>query len=212
MERRDLLRLLGAGTLARVASGCDRIVLLGDAPALDPITPNDLFYNYQCCGLPDLDPATHETRILHEDTELARITTPFLQALPGRTKEHTLECIGASPRVQNISNAVWTGLPLVEILDALGVEVPASAVGLRLVGADGYHAGLPIEDLEDGPLWLAWEMNGEPLPFLNGAPARLLVPGRYGVKNLKWLDEIAFVDTPHVSYWTERGWDEEARY
>ncbi|MCA9494163.1 MAG: molybdopterin-dependent oxidoreductase, partial [Myxococcales bacterium] len=102
--------------------------------------------------------------------------------------------------------------PLTELLDALAIEIPTSAVGLRLVGADGYHAGIPLEDLFEGPVWIVWRMNGEDLPFDHGAPARLLVPGRYGVKNLKWLDEIAFVDTPHVSYWTPKGWSEEAVY
>lgn len=212
MERRELLKWVGAATLARVSAGCDRLVLLGTPAGLEPITSNAEFYTYYCCGLPDIDPATHETVIAHEGVELARFDLAFLQSLTPRTKEHTLECIGAQPRIQNISNAVWTGLPLSEVLEALGVEVPASAVGLRLVGADEYHAGVPIEDLLDAPIWLVWEMNGEPLAFEHGAPARLLVPGRYGVKNLKWLAEIAFVDTPHVSYWTERGWDEPSVY
>jgi hypothetical protein len=55
-------------------------------------------------------------------------------------------------------------------------------------------------------------MNGERLPLEHGAPYRLLVPGRYGVKNLKWPVEIAFVDTPHASFWTTYGWDEAAAY
>jgi DMSO/TMAO reductase YedYZ molybdopterin-dependent catalytic subunit len=216
MQRRDLLRFVGSAALVRLGAGCDKFVLLeeGPRPGLPAITPNDKFYVYSCCGLPDLDPATHETVLLHEDAELGRFSLADLEALPAREKEHTLECIGAQPRIQNISNAIWTGLPLIEVLDALGVEVPESAVGLRLVGMDDYHAGIPIEDLVgETPLWIVWRMNDEPLPFEHGAPARLLVPGRYGVKNLKWLKEIAFVDTPHVSFWTENGgWSEEATY
>ncbi|MEZ4239572.1 MAG: molybdopterin-dependent oxidoreductase [Myxococcota bacterium] len=54
---------------------------------------------------------------------------------------------------------------------------------------------------------------GERLPAAHGAPARLLVPGRYGMKNLKWLREIAFVDSHHVSWWTTHGgWSEAAPY
>lgn len=212
MDRRDLLKLAGSAGLLGAASGCDRLVLMGDPRGADllPITPNDAFYVYSYAQIPELDPSVHETVIAHEDTALARISLAFLEGLPARDREHTLECIGANPRIQNISNAIWGGLPLVEILDALGVEIPASAVGLRLIGVDGYDAGLPIEELADGPVWLVWRMNGEALPLAHGAPARLLVPGRYGVKNLKWLAEIAFVDQPHESFWTTRGWSEDA--
>lgn len=217
MDRRKLLKLAGTAALARVTAGCDKLVVLDSTGRLDglsPITSNDAFYVYACCGMPTFDAATHETVINHETTEMARFDLAFLEALPLLEKEHTLECIGSSPRIQNIGNAIWGGQPLKDVLDALGVQVPASAVGLRLVGMDDYSAGVPIDDLvrEDGPIWLVWQMNGEPLSDMHGAPARLLTPGRYGMKNLKWIREIAFVDTPHVSYWSERGWSEEAPY
>jgi hypothetical protein len=176
-----------------------------------PITPNDEFYVYSYSGRPSFDGVAHETLVLHEDTELARFDLAFLESLTAREREHTLQCIGARPRNQDIGNAVWGGLPLTELFDALGVAVPPTAVGLRLVGMDDYHAGVPISDL-DSPIWIVWLMNGVPLPPDHGFPARLLVPGRYGVKNLKWIREIAFVDEPHVSYWTDAGWSEEAVY
>lgn len=215
MERRGLLKLAGTAALARLLAGCERFVVLEprDDPSLSPVTPIGEFYRYQCCGLPEIDPTTHTTAIAHEATPLASFDQAFLLGLPARDLERTLQCIGSSPRVQRISNAVWTGLPLVEVLEALGVEVPASAVGLRIDAADGYDAGLPLEVLAD--IWVVWGMNGEDLPFDHGAPARLIVPGRYGVKNLKWLTALTFVDTPHTSFWTEPrngGWDEDAIY
>lgn len=214
VKRRDLLEVFGAAVVARWAAGCDRLVVLDDRGdvTIDPITSNEDFYVYEVFDIPDVDPATHVTAVRHEDADLASFDLAFVSGLVAREREHTLECIGTTPRIQNISNAIWTGLPLLEVLDALGVVIPASAVGLRLVGADTYHAGIPIEDLADGPVWLVWLMNGEPLPIEHGAPYRLLVPGRYGVKNLKWPTEIAFVDTPHTSYWTPQGWSEEATY
>lgn len=214
MRRRDLLRLGGSVALGRLAAGCDRLVVLDPRlnPELPPITPIGDFYVYSYAAIPDFDPETHATSIASEAGPLATFDAAFLRSLPARDKEHTLQCIGSRPRIQHVGNAIWSGLPLVEVLDALGVVPPASAVGLRVTGLDGYHAGIPIADLWDGPIWLVWQMNGEPLPTAHGAPARLLVPGRYGVKNLKWLAEIAFVDQPHVSYWTDRGWSEEAVY
>jgi len=215
MNRRGLLKLGATATLSRLLAGCERFVVIDPRvdPELSPITPIGEFYRYQVLGYPTLDPATHEHLVAHEDTALARFDRAFLQSLPARDKEHTLQCIGSSPAVQRIGNAVWTGLPLVEILHALGVSVPPEAVGLRIDGLDGYDAGLPIGDLPS--LWLVWGMNGETLPLEHGAPARLLVPGRYGVKNLKWITAITFVDEPHVSFWSEAingGWSEEASY
>jgi hypothetical protein len=169
--------------------------------------------------VPDVRPETHRTVVNHETVVLASFDLAFVEALEAREKEHTLQCIGAGPGNLAISNAIWSGLPLVEIFDALGIEIPDDAVGLRIIGADAnaytgehYHAGLPVTELVEGPVWLVWRMNGEPIPPEHGAPYRLLVPGRYGVKNVKWPIEIAFVDTPHLSFWTPYGWDEEALY
>jgi hypothetical protein len=221
MNRRDLLGLVGVGVMARWTTGCDKLVYLGEVPESgcdidsEPITANAEFYEYTVYPVPEVDPDAHSTAILHEDVELATLDRAFVETLVARDKEHTLQCIGSRPRIQNIGNAIWSGLPLVEVLDALGVEIPATAVGLRIVGADTYHAGVPISDLDEGdegPIWLVWRMNGEPPPLVHGAPYRLLVPGRYGVKNIKWPTEIAFVDTPHESYWTSKGWSEEAKY
>jgi DMSO/TMAO reductase YedYZ molybdopterin-dependent catalytic subunit len=221
VKRRDLLGLAGGTVLARWLSGCDRLVVLDSSRALlvDPVTSNEDHYVYNVFAVPDIDPETHLTRIVHEQLELASFDLAWLQSLPARDKEHTLQCIGAGPGNLAISNAVWTGLPLVEVLEALGVEIPAQAVGVRVLGADTnaytgepYHAGLPLSALTEEPCWLVWRMNGEPVPIVHGGPYRLLVPGRYGIKNVKWPTELAFVEVPHVSFWTERGWDEQALY
>ncbi len=215
MNRRELVLKAGATLMVSGAAGCENITLVDEreGETIDPVTSNELFYTYACCGPPaDLTNDNWVCSIQAGTTELAQLDTARLETFEVQEREHTLQCIGGNPSAQLISNAIWGGLPLRDVLDELGVEVPASAVGMRLVGHDDYHAGLPIEVLDAGPIWLVWEMNGEPMPFMHGAPARLLVPGHYGVKNLKWLKEIAFVNVPHVSYWTEFSWDEEAKY
>lgn len=212
--RREIVVWLSVGAAARWLPGCDRLVVLDDVGSvhLDPITPIDRFYVYQVGATPTIDAESHEIVVSDEDGELARFDLSFLRTLTPREREHTLECVGANPLVQNIGNAVWRGLPLAEVFDALGVEVPPDAVDLALIGADAYHAGIPVTDLADAPVWLVWEMNGEPLPRAHGAPARLLVPGRYGMKNLKWPAELRFVREPWESFWTPRGWSEPAPY
>jgi hypothetical protein len=142
---------------------------------------------------------------------LASIDLATLEAMPAREKEHTLQCIGGGPTNQAIGNAAWTGLPVREIMDALGVEVPESAIEIKFTGADGYETSVPVEDL-DGPMWLAWKINGERLPDAHGTTARILNPGRYGTKNPKWLVAIDFIDEPFVGYWERGGWSNDASY
>lgn len=178
---------------------------------IDPITPNEDFYVTSCCGTPEVDGATWSLSVRAGGVELTTVDLAGLDALTPRDKEHTLECIGAGPYAQAIGNAVWTGLPLLEILAQLGVEVPDSAVEIKLTSADEYTTSLPISDL-DKPVWLVWRMNGEALPDRHGYPARLLVPGRYGMKNPKWIVALDFVDEPYLGFWESTGWSNDASY
>ena len=211
MQRRTFLELAAT---AGLTAGCDRLVVVDPRESVEipAVSPNGDFYRYQYDGRPSFDAATHLMRVQDGDQLLTQFGRSFLASLDPMETEQTLQCIGSNPRVQRISNAVWTGLPLIDVFDALEVQVPDDAVGMRLVGMDDYTAGIPIEDLYDAPVWLMWGMNGETLPFAHGAPARLLVRGKYGMKALKWIREMAFVREPHESYWTQFGWDEEAPY
>ena len=179
--------------------------------SIPAITPNEDFYVTSCCGTPEIDGAAWSCLVRDGETELASFDLAWLEAQTPRDKEHTLECIGAGPYNLAISNAVWTGLPLSELLAALGVSVPAGAIEIVFTSEDGYSTSLPVADL-DLPIWLVWRMNGEPLPAQHGSPARLLVPGRYGMKNPKWIVEIAFSPEPYTGYWEGYGWSQTAEY
>ena len=218
VTRRDLLT--GAGAAVALVS-CDRLdvpegtdtALPGPGDVLDPISSNDDFYVTSCCGTPEID-RTAWTLVIEDDVAGERVATldlAALEAMAAREREHTLECIGGNPNNRAIGNAIWTGLPLVEILDALGVTVPPSAVEIVFTGADDYQTSIPIADL-DKPIWLVWKMNGEPLPDRHGAPARILTPGRYGTKNPKWVTGIRFVREPFLGFWESRGWSNSAEY
>ncbi|MES2642459.1 MAG: molybdopterin-dependent oxidoreductase [Myxococcota bacterium] len=125
---------------------------------------------------------------------------------------YVTSCCGTNEYNLAISNAVWTGLPLRDIFESLGVTIPVTALELVFTSADGYSTSLPVSDI-DKPLWLVWRMNGEPLPATHGYPARLLVPGRYGMKNPKWIVGITFTDTPYTGgHWESYGWSNEATY
>ncbi len=181
-----------------------------------PITDNADFYVTSISTPPDVDSASWTLTVLDRGTVLDVITRATLDAMPARDKEHTLMCIGGGPQNLAIGNAVWTGLPVTEILDALGIQIPEGVLEVKFTAADGYSTSIPVEDLYDqglhGPLWLVWKMNGEELSPDHGTVARFLTPGRYGQKNPKWPVTIEFIDTAYLGFWESYGWSNDASY
>lgn len=175
-----------------------------------PITDNADFYVTSCCGTPTVDRATWTCVVASAGVERS-FDLAWLEGLGAREREHTLACIGGGPTNLAIGNAVWAGLPLAEVFAALGVEIPDDAVQVVFTGADGYTTAIPVSDL-DRPVWLVWRMNGEALPEAHGTTVRLLVPGRYGMKNPKWIVRIELVTEPHLGFWETYGWSDDASY
>ena len=208
----DRRQLLASGAAFLGVSACDTLVL-PDAAALEglePITPNDDFY-VTSISRPNVNGKTWTLEIRDGETLLATIDRDFLESVDARDTERTLECIGSSESNQAIGNAIWSGLPLPELLALVGVTLREDALEIVMTGADDYETSLPRTDV-DRPMWLVWRMNDEPLPRDHGAPARLLAPSRYGTKNVKWLTKLRLVDSPFVGFWESRGWSNDATY
>ncbi len=132
-----------------------------------------------------------------------------LRALPHREQWQTLICISNDVGGDYLGNALWSGVPVADLIRLAG---GASSRATRVVfrAADGYSDSLPVaKAMEPGTL-VATTMNGVNLPHEHGAPARLLIPGVYGLKNVKWLTSIEVIDTPYRGYWQERGWSDAA--
>ncbi len=116
---------------------------------------------------------------------------------------NTLRCIIDSTSIPGlVGTALWRGVPLRRFLDAAGVD--AAVRRFRIYGRDGFTNNLRREDIfvptdepERTPL-LAFQVNGNTVPHIHGGPVRLLVPGRYGFKNLKWVDRIEATDNDEV--------------
>jgi len=136
----------------------------------------------------------------------AQLQPAELRARAERSLAVTLECAGngrsqMSPlppgepwRDGAVSTAVWTGVPLVELLMEAGLR--DDVVEILFAGADGFQRSLPLEAALDPAVLVATEMNGEPIPPLHGAPARLVVPGWYGMASVKWLRAIVALARP----------------
>jgi len=113
-------------------------------------------------------------------------------------------CISNGLDAGLISNAAWKGVAL---HDLLGPAVPLShAARVRFWGVDNYTDTIPIEKAMEPTTLLAYEMNGVPLPHRHGHPARVIVPGYFGEKHVKWLTRIEVTDANAKGFYEAQGW------
>lgn len=136
----------------------------------------------------------------------------------------TMECAGNSSGGIGVGNAVWTGIPLSELLKQAGVKAPATMVilhGADSGGGEGlppnthFARAIPIDRAMNTATLLAYEMNGSPLPADHGFPLRALVGGWYGMDSVKWLTRIELTNQPFEGYFQRQHYvalkDEEHR-
>jgi hypothetical protein len=108
-----------------------------------------------------------------------------------------------------MGNARWAGVRLKDVLDRAGVK--PGAVQVRFHGLDDpvvddapkFMKSLAIDQARDGEVMIAYAMNGEQLPLVNGFPLRLVVPGWYATYWVKMLNDVEVLDQPDTNYWTK---------
>jgi len=172
---------------------------------VEPITPNELFY---CVTKNVVDPQVDVDLWHLEVGGLVKnaATWKFDHLLGFETKkqETTLMCISNGLDAGLISNAVWTGFPLRDVLDRAIPLTGASRV--RFHGVDNYTDTIPLETALKPTTLLAYEMNGVELPDRHGYPLRLIVPGYFGEKHVKWLTRIEVTDASAKGFYEAQGW------
>ncbi len=137
-------------------------------------------------------------------------TLDQLNALATTKKITTLGCISNTLNGDLVGTAEWQGIPLVQLLATAGVQ--PGVVDLKFHCADDYEDSIPLERAFDPDTMVVVGMNGAPLTDDHGAPARLIIPGIYGMKNVKWVERIDLVDEDFQGYWQTRGWSDPALY
>jgi len=135
------------------------------------------------------------------------LTYEELLAMPAQQQELTLECISNDVGGTLISNGMWKGPRVTDVL-AL-TTVPSDAVWILMESADGYTESFRLRELTPDHI-LATHLNGAPLTPQHGFPARFLFPGHYGMKQPKWVTRIRFSASDQPGYWENNGWDERA--
>lgn len=140
-----------------------------------------------------------------------------LRQLPAVPVAKTLECISnltakcelTSFGCDLISTAQWTGARLTDVL-ALAGGLQPGVVTIAAVSADEYSSAIPAAAATDPEVLLVYAMNGAVLPREHGFPVRLLIPGRYGLKNAKWLVNLRPMTQQYVDWWGQRNWSQTA--
>lgn len=219
-------RLLGQSTAASSASSRLGLDVLTHRPlnAQTPLaamrawrTPNDLFYVRSSLGPPA---RASDEWTLTVDGEVERplaLSLDEIRRLPAVTRPVVLECAGNgrgrldlsnTSGIQwthgAVSNAEWQGVQLGEVLDRAGPRSGALHFWARALDRGPFQVpdflrSIPRE-IALGDAFLAYEMNGEPIPHLHGGPLRLIVPGWFGMASTKWLTHLHARREPSDNY------------
>jgi sulfite oxidase len=234
LVRPRFAELLAAQAQPAARTGAAPGLIIRNARPLDAETPlealrafetrNDLFF-VRCHHAPPAE--SNASWTLTIDGDVARPLTLQLDDIRRMRAEHrsaTLECAGngrgrfdlpATSGVQwelgAVSTATWTGVPLAALLERAGVQTSAlhfwmeAADHSPLAAAPKFLRSIPRETAL-GDALVAYEMNGQPLPFLHGGPLRVVVPRWYGMASTKWLTHVHARPTESDNHFMARGY------
>jgi DMSO/TMAO reductase YedYZ molybdopterin-dependent catalytic subunit len=171
-----------------------------------PFTPADKFFTTQHYGHPAIDPATFRLKVSGLFNQPLSLSLDDLRRIGTAELIFGFECSGNRRPLQGLcSNGRWTGVPLKAVLDRAALRQQAREI--VFFGADRgqedvefrtqkfsveqqYGRSMTREQVNSSDAFLAWGLNGEPLTRHQGAPLRLLVPGWYGMANVKFLAQV----------------------
>ncbi|HLF83328.1 MAG TPA: molybdopterin-dependent oxidoreductase, partial [Blastocatellia bacterium] len=175
------------------------------------ITPTRDFYQVSKNAFdPQVDVRSWKLEVAGLVHNTLSLTYEEMKALPSVEQYATLACISNEVGGDLIGTALWRGVRLRDVLENAALKQGVIDIVVR--ASDDYTDSVPLDRaMADGTL-LVYEMNGEPLTPEHGSPVRLLVPGIYGMKNVKWITRIEAVDFDFKGYWQRRGWDDRAEY
>ncbi len=216
--------------------GKDSMLLLTDRPPnletplkyfLQDYTPNNVFFvRWHLASLPSkINIDTFRLRINGNVTNALALS---LQDLKTKFKPYTItalcQCAGNArsffdPQVPGgqwkngaMGNTKWTGVKLKDILEMAGAKTNSAEVsfngldGPAMQGTPDFVKSLKYDHAADGEVMIAYEMNGEPLPLLNGYPLKLVVPGWYATYWVGMLSDVQVLDQPFKGFWMEKAY------
>jgi DMSO/TMAO reductase YedYZ molybdopterin-dependent catalytic subunit len=223
LQRRRLLSALPLGVAAaslgllgwlRLPNWYEAIVhpaeagLSGPSPEITPVA-NFYIVSKNTFRDPVVDGQAWKLRVGGMVDKPLELSLSDLRALPSTTEYATLECISNDVGGRLMSTGNFTGVRMSELIARAAPQAAASWVAFKSV--DGYTESIPLTLVQGEPaIMIAYDLDSAPLPSAHGFPARVLIPGRYGMKGPKWLVEIDLVDHESGGFWEQQGWDHDA--
>ena len=174
--------------------------------SVPPIAPNDQHYVVtQNAVDPTPNTALWQLEVGGMVHTPGTYTYEEVQKLPSISRAVTLECIANGTGDHLISTAIWQGVLLRTLLERHG-GAQATAHYVSFYSVDGYNISLPLDEVLAVDALLVWRMNGAELPIRHGYPLRVLIPGRYGEENPKWLTRVELTDHFVQGLYSSQGW------
>lgn len=171
-----------------------------------PITPNSEHYTVTQNPVdPSPVPGVWRLEVAGLVGNAGTYTYEEFTSLPSTSRAVTLECIANGVGDHLISTAIWQGVPLRDLLQRHG-GAQSNARYIAFYSVDGYAVSLPLNEVLDVDPLLAFRMNGVELPQRHGYPVRVLIPGRFGEENPKWLTRIELTDHFVTGLYASQGW------
>lgn len=185
------------------------------------ITPIDSWYIRNHQPVPIIDINLYKLSIYDLNDKEIKLSMDYLKNIDSTTIISTIQCGGNRRNDSNklsktlgtpwnygaISNAVWTGVNLKDLLNLIGItddEIKKKSIKhVHFEGIDGVKVSIPIKKVLDplGDVIVAYNMNGQELSRDHGYPLRIIVPGHVGIRNIKWLKSITLSDREVEGSW-----------
>jgi len=174
------------------------------------ISPNDQFYivSKNLFSDPVVEAGSWQLTVDGDVEHPFTLSYQDLLALPMQQQYESMMCVSNEVGGQYMSNALWEGVRLKQLLQRAGVK--PGAIKVVFYAADDYSDSIHLDKALEPTTVLAVRMNGATLPQEHGFPVRMLVPGIYGMKHCKWLTHIEVVKDDYQGYWQQRGWSDAA--
>jgi DMSO/TMAO reductase YedYZ molybdopterin-dependent catalytic subunit len=181
--------------------------LRGPSPELTPV--GNFYVVSKNFSDPSVDAQGWSLRVGGLVEKPMRLSLSELRALAGTSEYVTMECISNNVGGDLMSTGSFTGVRLRDLVAMAGAK--PQGTWAAFTARDGYTESLPMSLVQGAPeIIVAYALDGAPLPMSHGFPARMIIPGHYGMKGPKWLDSIDLVNHESGGYWEQQGWDHNA--
>ena len=151
----------------------------------------------------DFDPETWQLYVIKKNGDTLFVSLDDLKKLPKTEVVHNFKCIEGWSQV-----TWWGGVKFADFVKYFHLEEEASMKYVGMITPDEeYYVGIDMPSVLHPQTILCYELNGEPLPMNQGFPLRLIIPVKYGIKNIKRIGTMYFDNEKPADYWAERGYD-----